>query len=342
MISHPKEGPRFLALVGPTASGKTSLSLALAEGLDVEIISMDSRQIYRGMDVGTGKVTLRERARVPHHGLDIRDPGEAYSAGQFARDCRGWIQGIEDRGKVPLLVGGTGFFLRSLTHPLFSEPTLDKIRLGALRDHLNGLPLSELLRWAQAMEPGRWEGESLEGGRHRLTRALEIALLTGRSLSWWHSQGPPAEEPLPGVVMVLEHPREVLYERINKRVRAMVEEEGLVEEVMGLLEAGCSPEDPGMTGAGYREAVAHLRGSLPLDRMIEEIQKAHRRYARRQITWFRHQLPPDAWVLDATRPQEELVERVMVLWHELRGEVRSREDEGLWDPESEEGKGRNG
>jgi tRNA dimethylallyltransferase len=309
------EQPRFFALVGPTASGKTSLSLALSRRLGVEIISMDSRQIYRGMDVGTGKATEEEQALVPHHGLDTRDPTERYSAGQFSRDCRQWISEIEERGRLPLLVGGTGFFLRSLTNPMFNEPPMEPARLERLREHLNTLPSEDLVAWAELLEPGR-PSESVEGGRHRLTRRLEIALLTGYPLSWWHSQGDPPDDPVPGVIAVLDHPRELLYERINARVDRMVREEGLVEEVKGLLEKGYTAEDPGMTGAGYKETLSHLQGSLSLEQTIEEIQQSHRRYARRQITWYRHQLPEGSHILDATQPGEALVEELLSIWGE--------------------------
>ena len=305
--------PKFLALVGPTASGKTSLSLALARHLDCEIVSMDSRQIYRGMDVGTGKATRHEQSLVPHHGLDLRNPDERYSAGQFARDARGWIREIEGRGRTPLLVGGTGFFLRALTHPMFSEPSMDQERLERLRSQLNHLLWEELQAWARRLDPGRGSA-GLDGGRHRLTRIVEIALMTGQPLSWWHVEGESSEEAIPGVIVVLEHPRDVLYDRINARVRNMVAEEGLVEEVRGLLEAGYSPDAPGMTGAGYRETVAHLQGLLSLEEAVIEIQKSHRRYARRQLTWYRHQLPAGAHFLDATQPEDAMVESVVSLW----------------------------
>lgn len=317
MVEAPGFPPKFLALVGSTASGKTALSLALAQHLDVEIISMDSRQIYREMDVGTGKATPREQALVPHHGLDIRNPDERYSAGQFSRDSRRWIQEIRERGRTPLLVGGTGFFLRALTHPMFSEPPMDQERLERLRTQLNSLALDELQAWVRVLDPHR-EDNGLEGGRHRLTRTVELALLTGHPLSWWHVEGAPPEDAVPGVIVVLEHPREMLYDRINSRVRRMVEEEGLVEEVRTLLEAGYSPEDPGMTGAGYRETVVHLQGLLSLEEAVEEIQKSHRRYARRQQTWYRHQLPSGAHFLDATQPEEAMVEKVLALWSEGR------------------------
>lgn len=310
--------PAFLALVGPTASGKTTLSLRVAEHLPVEIISMDSRQIYRGMDVGTGKVTLRERGQVPHHGLDIIDPDERYSAGAFSRDARRWMVEIRGRGRIPFLVGGTGFFLRALTHPMFSQPSLDPRRLGALRAYLNGLPPEVLRAFLMELDPAM-EGVAERGGRQRMTRGVEMALLTGRPLSWWHEEAEPAEEPLEGLVMVLQHPRETLYERINRRVERMVGKEGLLDEVRRLTDAGFGPGDPGMTGAGYREALAHLNGSLDLEEMIREIQQSHRRYARRQITWFRHQLPEGAMVLDATRSMHELTQEIVDQWERKRG-----------------------
>ena len=304
----------FLAIVGPTASGKTSLSLAVAKHLDVEIISMDSRQIYRGMDVGTGKVTEEERDRVPHFGLDIRDPDQGYSAGQFSRDARKWIEEISARGRVPLLVGGTGFFLKALVEPMFAEPPLEARRVENLRKFLNTLSSESLVRYRAHLDPERPDLRD-DGGRHRSTRALEIALLTGRPLSWWHREGAPSEEPLDGMVVVVDLPRDLLYDRINRRVGGMVRE-GLVEEVQGLLAGGYGPGDPGMTGAGYREIVAHLRGECSLEEATELIRQAHRRYARRQVTWNRHQLPEGAVVLDGTLEEETLVQSILAAWRE--------------------------
>lgn len=309
--------PAFLAILGPTASGKTALSLALARRLDVEIISMDSRQIYRGMDVGTGKVTVQERDQVPHHGLDLRNPNESYSAGQFSRDARTWIAGIRSRGRVPLLVGGTGFFLKALTHPMFSEPPMDRVRLEALRRFLNALPGKTLQRYVAVLDPER-EGTGAGGGRQRATRTVEMALMTGRPLSWWHQEVVSSDVPLDGAVFVLDLPRELLYDRINRRVGRMLKE-GLLDEVRGLLASGYGPEDPGMTGAGYREIVEFLRGGISLEEASEEIRRAHRRYARRQMTWNRHQLPREAVFLDGTLSEAELVEEVLRVWQERLG-----------------------
>lgn len=309
--------PAFLAMVGPTASGKTGLSLEVGRHLPAEVVSMDSRQVYRGMDIGTGKVSLRERALLPHHGLDIRDPDERYSAGQFARDARRWIQDIHGRGRIPLLVGGTGFFLRALVQPLFREPDMDRDRLEWLRAFLNRLPVEEVHAYAEVLEPDRAH-EARTGGRQRLTRAVEVALLTGRTLSEWHQEPEAAVEPLRGIVFLLSLPRHVLYERIDRRVGQMLEE-GWVEEVEGLLEGGYGPEDPGMTGAGYREIVRFLREGTGLNETADEIRRSHRRYARRQVTWYRHQLDAGVVVMEGTEPVEKLARTVVELWEGAGG-----------------------
>jgi len=304
--------PDFMAIVGPTASGKTELSLLAGDVLGAEIISMDSRQIYRGMNIGTGKVGLKDRARLPHHGLDLRDPSERYSAGQFARDARDWVRDIHARGRVPLLVGGTGFFLRALMQPLFAEPELDPERLEGLREYLNDLSPPHLSDLAQQLDPIRFDEVGGEG-RHRLTRLVEVALLTGRPLSEWHAKNTSDVDPMDGVVVHLDLPRELLYDRINRRVGAMIRE-GLVEEVKTLLEAGYGEDDPGMTGAGYREILGFIGGGSTLEEAADQIRQSHRRYARRQITWFRHQLPSESLTVDGERPASELALDLARIW----------------------------
>lgn len=302
---------RALALTGPTGAGKTALSLRVAQELDGEVISMDSRQVYRGLDIGTAKVTARERAAVPHHGLDLVRPGQRYSAGQFGRDARRWIREIRDRGRVPLLVGGTGFFLRSLTEPLFDEPPLDAGRRDRLREYLGRRP-GTAERWLERLDPDAARRLEKGGGRQRVMRWLEIPVLTGRTLGWWHRNSP-GEPPVPLRVFVLRLPREVLYERINRRVGDMLDA-GFLDEVRGLLEQGARPADSGMNATGYRELASVVRGELSLDEAADRIRQATRRYARRQITWFRHQLPEDAVWLDGTRPVEELARIMVTAW----------------------------
>lgn len=312
----PRPPPRFLALVGPTAVGKTALSLEVARRIDAEIVSVDSRQVYRGMDVGTAKPTEEERGGVPHHGLDLLNPDRRYSAGRFARDARRWIREIESRGRVPLLVGGTGFFLRALTDPIFREPAMDDDRRDRLRAWLGGRPEEELVRWVRRLDPER-AAVAGRGGPQRLGRTLEVALLSGRPLSWWHRHGEPEAEPVAGVVCLLHRERDDLYDRIDRRVDAMVEG-GLLDEVRALLERGFGPDDPGLSGTGYREIAAHLAGETSLDEAAERIGAATRGFARRQITWFRHQRPEPSMCVDAARPLEEQADRVVRAWREAR------------------------
>ena len=302
----------FLAITGPTTSGKTRVSIAVAEALDGEIICMDSRQIYRGMDIGTDKVSMENRNRVHHHGLDLRDPDEFYSAGQFGRDARGWIEEISERGRVPLLVGGTGLFLRSLTDPLFKQPDIDATRLEALRGFMAKRPKTELERWVGVLDSGRSDLAG-EGGPQRLGRTIEVALLTGRPLSWWHSQHTSDQELLAGLVVVLDRDREELDRRIDARVTRMVAE-GLVDEVRGLMGKGYGPEAPGMSGTGYREVAAYLRGDMTLDEALDRMRSQSRQYARRQLTWFRNQLPEDAIHIDTSQPLDAQVAEVVAAW----------------------------
>ena len=302
----------FLAITGPTTSGKTRVSIAVAEALDGEIICMDSRQIYRGMDIGTDKVSMENRNRVRHHGLDLRDPDEFYSAGQFGRDARGWIEEISERGRVPLFVGGTGLFLRSLTDPLFKQPNIDATRLEALRGFMAKRPKTELERWVGVLDSGRCD-LAREGGPQRLGRTIEVALLTGRPLSWWHSQHTSDQEPLDGLVVVLDRDREELDRRIDARVTRMAAE-GLVDEVRGLMEKGYGPEAPGMSGTGYREVAAYLGGDMTLDEALDRMRSQTRQYARRQLTWFRNQLPEDAIHVDTSQPLDAQVAEVVAAW----------------------------
>jgi len=306
--------PGFLAIVGCTGAGKTALSLLVARELDAEIISMDSRQVYRGMDIGTAKANARERALVPHHGLDIRDPGERYSAGEFGRDARRWIAEIRSRGRVPLLVGGTGFFLRVLTDPIFREPPLDRDRRAVLEELLGTMERRELERWVRVLDPER-APVSIAGGCQRMLRTLSVTLLTGEKLSRWHVRHPTEGKPLSGVVCRLRVSAEVLGERIGRRVRAMMAA-GFVDEVGRLLDAGCTPDDPGMNGVGYREIASHLAGAITLDEAAERIRRSTRRYAKRQRTWFRHQLGPGVVEVDGAAPLEAQAATVVKAWRE--------------------------
>jgi tRNA dimethylallyltransferase len=304
-----------LVITGPTAAGKTAVAIEVAKRLGGEIISMDSRQVYRGMDIGTAKPTPAERCGVPHYGFDIVSPDERYSAGRFAREARGWIHEIQQRNRVPILAGGTGFFLRALTHPLFQEPEMPRPEREALDRVLREQSTDELRRWAKALDPQA--GSMLEGGRQRLARVVEVALLTGRPLSWWHKNAPDAAQALRPVIIVLDIRRQELFRRIDERVLDMVRD-GLVEEVRALVKQGFIASAPGMNATGYAEFIPYLAGQRNLEEAIALTQAATRRYARRQMTWLRHQLPEGAIWVEADRPTNEIAEVIATIWHRER------------------------
>ncbi len=298
---------RVPVIVGPTAVGKTAVALALATRLPVEVVSADSRQVYRRLDIGTAKPTRKEQARVPHHGLDVVEPGIRYSAGRFARDAVSWIEEARSRSKLPLVVGGTGLYVRALAEGLFREPELDPARRRALDAFAARLEPLELLRWAGRLDPG-FRG----GGRQRASRAIEVALLTGRPLSHWQEAARIGGAIRPWYV-VLTVPRQVLHQRIARRAEEMVRR-GLIEEVAAVLAEGHPPSAPGLDGIGVREAVEYLHGRRERDSVAGAIAVSTRQYAKRQETWFRHQLAGDVVTLDATRPPDKLAAEIARLW----------------------------
>lgn len=294
-------------IVGPTAIGKTAVALALARHWPLEVISADSRQIYRGLDIGTAKPGRKERAAVPHHLLDVVGPGERYSAGRFARDATAALADIRQRGKLPVVVGGTGLYVRALAEGLFREPPLDSGRRRALDAWLARLEPLELVRWAARFDSG-FSG----GGRQRASRAVEVAVLSGRSLSWWQRAARASAGIRPWYV-VLSAPRPVIHHRIAVRSAEMVQR-GLLEEVAAAMADAGTSSGPGFDGVGIREAVEALTGARPRGSVAEAIAFSTRRYAKRQETWFRHQVPEPRLNFDATRPAEALADEVAAAW----------------------------
>ena len=275
------------AIVGPTAAGKSALALRLAEDVGGAILSADSRQLYCGFDVGTAKPTAAERARVPHYGVDVAAPSERWSAARWADDAEGWITDAEAGGDHPLLVGGTGFYLRALAEPLFAEPPLDPDRRRMLEGVLAGVAGPELRRWAHALDPARAHLQ-----RTQLLRAVEVALLTGERLSAWHART--ARPPRYRLRYLVVDPGPALAGRIAARVDAMLAA-GWADEVSALL--GAVPDDaPAWKAAGYDVLRRHVRGELTRAEARERIVVETRQYAKRQRTWFRNQLPAEAVV----------------------------------------------
>ena len=299
-------------IVGPTAVGKTAVVVALAGLLPIEVISADSRQVYRNLDIGTAKPTKKERAAVPHHGLDLIRPGERYSAGRFARSAADWITEVRSRGRLPVVVGGTGLYVRALAEGLFEQPVMDTDRRRAIEAWASGLDALELVRWA-----GRLDAGFAGGGRQRAVRAIEVALLTGQSLSTWQREARSAGVIVPWYVR-LTVPRAVLHTRIRHRASQMIQQ-GMIEEVAAVLADGAVAGSPGLDGVGLREVVAYLTCGGDRAAVAEAITVSTRQYAKRQETWFRHQLPADAVSVDATRPAAEVAAEIAQLWKGVSG-----------------------
>jgi tRNA dimethylallyltransferase len=300
-------GAKTPVLLGPTGIGKTAVAYALAAYWPLEVVSADSRQIYRLLDIGTAKPPRRWLATVPHHGLNLVSPGERYSAGRYAQDAPAWIQEIRSRGRMPVVVGGTGLYVKALVEGLFAEPPLDPGRRRELERWTAGLEPVDLVRWAGRLDPG-FRG----GGRQRASRAVEVALLTGHPLSYWQAAARSQGVIAPWYV-VLTAPRPVLHQRIQARAEEMVRR-GMIEEVAAVLAEGVRPGAPGLDAIGPREAVEFLHGQRSRESVAEAVAVASRQYAKRQETWFRHQLEGEVLSLDATRPAEEVAGVIAEAW----------------------------
>lgn len=285
---------RVLAIVGPTASGKSTLGIALAQQLNGEIINCDSVQVYQGIEIATAKVPLNERGGIPHHLIDFVPPHVNYTAGEWARAATQKIEEIEARGHLPLLVGGTGFYLRALRRPFFPSPATDgdlRARLDHLRARHGAEHLHRVLRRldpasADSLYPRDWP---------RVQRAIEVRLQTGRTFSQQKDARPePAESARRLRIFALDPPRAELYQRINKRTEEHFAA-GLVDEVRMLLAQGVPPNSNALGAHGYRRVVEYLEGRRDLDSAIEQAKLNVRHYAKRQLTWFRHE-PDVEWV----------------------------------------------
>ncbi|MBV9544944.1 MAG: tRNA (adenosine(37)-N6)-dimethylallyltransferase MiaA [Chloroflexi bacterium] len=284
-----------LALVGPTGVGKTRLAFELAQRIPLEVVSADSRAVYRWMDIGTAKPTFAERDQVPHHLIDVVDPDEPYTLAIYQRQARAAIQRIQQRGRLAVLVGGAGLYVSAVCDGLVLP---DVPPDEAFRSEKYQVAESAGYRALQA------ELESIdpESARRidpknvrRVIRALEVHHATGRPFSDW--QRPVPEAAIPCVTLGMQLERSTLYERIDERIEAWIEA-GFVEEVRGLLDRGYAPTLPSMSGLGYREIAQVLAGDISLDRGLDLFKQATHQYAKRQMTWFVHR--PEIHWLDAS------------------------------------------
>ncbi|MBK8249119.1 MAG: tRNA (adenosine(37)-N6)-dimethylallyltransferase MiaA [Gemmatimonadetes bacterium] len=302
---------RLPVVVGPTAAGKSALVMDVATSLSVTLVSADSRQLYAGFDIGTAKPTAAERQRVPHVGIDVAEPGDRWNAARWADDASRGIEAALAASRLPVVIGGTGLYVRALFAPLFDEPPLDPVARDALGAELEGLPIEALRARVAQLDP-----ERAHLGRTQLLRSIEVATLTGTPLSAWHRDRARVPRYHP-VYLVVDRGVE-LANRIARRVDAMFDA-GWLDEVRGLRDR-IPDAAPAWNATGYREVRDVVEGVRGLDAVRQEVIIRTRQYAKRQRTWFRHQLP----ALDVTRVDLETFEGrevVATWWHQWQEET---------------------
>jgi tRNA dimethylallyltransferase len=284
--------PLLVVVLGPTGSGKTSLSLALGEGFQGEIVNCDSVAMYREFEVGTAKPNLAERTRVPHHLLDFVEPTGYITAGEYARIARDVLDEIKNREKLPIVVGGTGLYLRALLEGLFSGPQRSERLRERLRERATqkgSRYLHDVLKHLDAAAAGRIHSNDVP----KMIRAIEVCLMSRRKMTEMWEQGRQSLQGFRILRLGLNPGREVLYERINHRAASMFDS-GLMEETRRLLEKYGDSARP-LQSLGYRQAMQQIRGEIGNAAAVQAAQQAHRKYAKRQMTWFRRE-PDVAWL----------------------------------------------
>lgn len=274
-----------MVIAGPTASGKTALAAELAKKYNGEVVSADSMQIYKRMDIGTAKPTKEETAGIPHHMIDILEPWEKFSVAEYVNMAHGIIADITRRNKLPILAGGTGLYIDSLINDVeFSEEKND----NSIRERLNELAKTEgaeaLLKILKKCDPVSYE-KIHPNNIKRVIRAIEYFELTGKTISEHNEESKKKISRYAPIMLMIDRPREYLYERIEKRVDMMINN-GLIEEVAALRDMGLTKKDTSMQGIGYKEVLDYLHGTSTKDEMIRIIKRDTRHYAKRQLTWF--------------------------------------------------------
>ena len=314
-----------LAITGPTASGKTALSLGLAKAMSAEIISCDSMQIYREMDIGTAKATAEERAVAPHHMIDFLSPTESYSVESYRSAAIECARDITARGRLPIFVGGTGLYIDSVSRPLSqdapeSDPEYRDRILAELKTDDDITALWERLR---SVDPESAE-KIHKNNVKRVIRALEIYDATGKPKSLLDKESKGGKgEVFVGMITIDFHSRELLYDRVDRRVDIMMDE-GLLDEVRSLYDRGFLSSGTASAAIGYKELVDYIEGRCSLENAVDNLKLASRRYAKRQLTWFRHE--KDAKVIYADHPDgrmknaDELLSEALLLAEEFKNE----------------------
>lgn len=288
------EPVRIIVVVGPTASGKTDTGLKLASRIGGEIVSADSMQIYRWMDIGTAKPTALERAEIPHHLIDILTPDQPYNAGQFAQDADQVIAELQEQGKPTILLGGTNLYIRALIHGMIPVPEISAPVKAEIKRLLAEKGLVQCYQRLQSLDP-KSAAKLHPNDVARISRALAVFLETGRSIQDLQEEHGFKQMRYQPLFIGTRWPREELYQRINQRVLLMVEA-GLVEETESLLWRGYGSDLPSLRSIGYRQALEFLDEKIDRDKMISDIQQKSRHYAKKQMTWYRNN--PDVQWLD--------------------------------------------
>ncbi len=307
---------KIVVIVGPTAVGKTKLGIALAKKLGGEIISGDSMQIYKGMDIGTAKVKPDEMEGVPHHLLDIKEPCEPFSVVEFQRLARALITDISARGRLPIIVGGTGLYIQAAIYDYrFSDAPSDEVYRRVLRQLAAEQGAEALHEQLKAVDPES-AARIHPNNVRRVIRALEVYHCTGKPFSEWQ-RGQQRQLLYETALIGLTAERSVLYRRINERVDEMIAE-GLIEEVRSLYDRGLR-DCQAVQAIGYKELYDYFDGRVSLDEAIEQLKQNSRRYAKRQLTWFRNQMPVE-W-FDMTDPEKFAV-KVEEIFRYIAGKLR--------------------
>ncbi|MCA9770893.1 MAG: tRNA (adenosine(37)-N6)-dimethylallyltransferase MiaA [Myxococcales bacterium] len=294
-----------LCIAGPTASGKSAVAVDVAERLDAEIVSADAMSVYRGMDIGTAKPTAAERARVPHHLIDVTHWREPMTAGRFEKLADDAVDAIVARGRRVLVVGGTGLYLKALLDGMFAAPAAPEAIRRDLRDRAEREGIESLHAALGNVDPEAAERLSPRD-RPRILRALEVFHATGRPIGEWRRAHGFRKDRYAARIIVLDRPREELYRRIDARVDAMMAA-GLLDEVARLVAEGLTADFPAGKALGYKQLIAHLCGDRDLETAVEAAKRESRRYAKRQLTWFRA-LPDAQWIAAGPKAMNEILE----------------------------------
>src|SRR5271165_2318463 len=287
--------PLLVVILGPTASGKSALAISLAERFTGEVVSCDSVAVYRHFEIGTAKPSREDRARVPHHLIDVAEPGDAFTAGEYARQARVALAEIAGRRRLPIVVGGTGLYLRALVEGLFPGPQRSDELRERLRARVGERGSGHLFRLLQRLDPAG-ASKIHANDVSKLIRAIEVCMATRAPMSeLWQERGRDSLRGFRILRIGLNPPREKLYERINQRAARMFED-GLVAETQSLLQRfGHTPDVAAIHALGYEHVLQHLRGELSLPKAVAAAQQGHRNYAKRQMTWFRRE-PDVKWL----------------------------------------------